>query len=291
MPLGEGSWLYKGEPVNPDEVFEIREDEAALTLAIAGESEGVRFAVVDRRGEDVTDSVLTTSSGDASTVVIHRQAMRPGQVYTLNGTVAARNPETGDKALSLRVTSPINWLIPLLIVGGALLLAILLLVLLLARRRKKPAEEEEEEEENAAQPWEDTAEDELEKTRREANTGVPERKHVVRCLVYQEKAGDDADFETRRQVITDSATIGRDADCDIFYNGVSYAERTISHRHATLLLDSKGRLYIEPNPAAKNPTSVNGETITGATELLPGAQVQMGAITWKVTAIEMVHKN
>ena len=289
VPLSGEGWTRDGQPLDAERAFEVREERVQLGVQVEGEVESVDFTLTDSTGKPVS-GVLETDEPDVENgsypVTINRRAMVRGQVYTINADIAARNPETGDKALTLDITAPKSWTWLWIVCGVALLLiAGLVLALILAKKKR-------EKDKTAVVPGGGEEEDPYEKT----NVGPvqrPEDRMVAPTrgrLTYRQEMDDEPPTQ-QIQVVAGTAVIGRDENCSIYFNGGTRAERTVSHKHARLTVDQEGGMYIEPFPGTRNPTIVDGRAIDGPTQLFPGTVIKMGDITWTVISVEKVHKN
>ena len=108
---------------------------------------------------------------------------------------------------------------------------------------------------------------------------------AVEIRYRQEVEGEET--VTVTHIVRGKALIGRDRESDIFFNGGSRWEQTISRRHALLTVDDDFRLFIEP-VAAMNEIKVDGAVIKDRMELNAGAVVEMGDVRWIITGVERI---
>ena len=280
VPLSGAHWMKSDKELSGEETLSVVEDELELHLNIDGAIRDIHFSAVDSERHDVTDSLISQSDEEPGSITIHRNAMLPEYVYTITGSVYGVSAETPEVSIPLTATmGKKKNLLPFIAIGVGLLGLLVLFIVVLTRRKKNDVTSVT------------TEEDFMEKT----SVTAPEseqayHKHVVRRVSYIETVGEE-DSRECAQVITDSAIIGRDSDCDIFYKGDSRAEQTLSHKQAKFTLDSAGHLFIEPYPGTRNPTYVNEQEIDGATPVEPNDVIRMGDVSIEVKSIDQVEKN
>ena len=279
VPISGVCWSLDGATLAPDALVAVGSKGIELTLVAEGDVADTAIRITNAEGEDVTATILPEGQPNPQALRIEKARLARGEIYTVTGTIRAANPEDDAQEAAVRVRAR-SWPIwPFICLGALVLLGLVLL--LMRGRRKKPL---------PVPPPPPTAVPEQDPPTIVARRS-DERDSIVRRVVFTETVGSGDTPHELTQVIRDSAMIGRDPDCAIFYKGATREERTISRRQAKLLLDSRGHLYIEPAGETVNPTCVDGRPIRRRVDLHAGSAISMGEITLVVKRIEEIQRN
>lgn len=99
---------------------------------------------------------------------------------------------------------------------------------------------------------------------------------AVRRVVLQDMSNSSRRFETALQ---GEITVGRDAACQIILN----FDQSVSRKQCKIF--ERGGKVMLVNLSKANVTQVNGQTVSGESELFTGCQLKMGRVTMKVEII------
>ena len=252
---------------------ELGEDPVELRVEVDGEAKDAVFSFVNKLGE------IKTLESEGFAVSVSSECMENEITGEIRAELIPIDQSNGTVTLSLPVTKKkgLDWSFIAAMAAAGALLAALLITLLVKHGRKK-------EEEQPNPPDTGNGEGTI-RTPWSAAESDRQVSKAVEIRYRQEVEGEET--VTVTHIVRGKALIGRDRESDIFFNGGSRWEQTISRRHALLTVDDDFRLFIEP-VAAMNEIKVDGAVIKDHMELNAGAVVEMGDVRWIITGVERI---